>query len=147
MDNVAEKTLKLHCDSEIELTDIAHSILKFTNSRVLIFNGQMGAGKTTLIKQVCDALNVIDMVASPTFSIVNEYMTEATDSVYHFDFYRLNDVQEAYAIGAEEYFFSGNYCLVEWPDKVLRLLPDHYSEINIEVVDDNARNYTVINHD
>ncbi|MDB5125993.1 MAG: tRNA threonylcarbamoyladenosine biosynthesis protein TsaE [Mucilaginibacter sp.] len=104
----------------------------------------MGAGKTTLIKSLCEKLGVSDSVTSPTFSIVNEY--KGTDSpVYHFDFYRLKDQNEALDMGYEEYFYSGNYCFIEWPEKIANLIPDSFTGVRIHVLDANSRQITVEN--
>jgi len=98
----------------------------------------MGAGKTTLIKSLCEYLGVTEPVTSPTFSIVNEY--QARDSkIFHFDFYRLKNETEALDLGYEEYFYSGAYCFIEWPEKIPNLLPEHYIRIKIEVTSDNSR--------
>ena len=91
--------------------------------RVFLFFAEMGMGKTTFIKELCRQLGVVEIVSSPTFSIVNEYDTSGS-SIYHFDFYRLKDEQEAYDLGYEEYFYSGKYCFVEWPEKIENLLPE-----------------------
>ncbi|MCL4163659.1 UNVERIFIED_CONTAM: hypothetical protein GTU68_014911 [Idotea baltica] len=101
--------------------------------------GQMGAGKTTLIKAICGALQVLDEVNSPTFSIVNEYLTVKGDTLYHFDFYRLESEEEAYHIGVEEYFYSGNTCMIEWPERVEGLLPDDFLRIDITENTDQSR--------
>ena len=106
----------------------------------------MGAGKTTLIKAICDQLGVQDAMSSPTFSIVNEYSDKENESVYHFDFYRIKDEDEAREIGAEEYFYSGNYCFIEWPEKVAGLLPDDRVEIIINLVDSDRRKIKLIEH-
>lgn len=91
----------------------------------------MGVGKTTLIKELCCQIGVVDNVCSPTFAIVNEYLTDQQNPVYHFDFYRLKKIEEAYDIGYEEYFYSGCYCFTEWTEKIEDLLPDHYLRITI----------------
>lgn len=115
-----------------DLESIAEQIIREAGShRVIIFNGEMGSGKTTFIKAMGHVLGVKDGMSSPTFSIVNEYERSAGEPVYHFDFYRLRNESEAYDIGAEEYFDSGSYCLIEWPDKVAGLLPDSYAEVTI----------------
>jgi len=98
----------------------------------------MGAGKTTLIKSLCECLGTTEPVTSPTFSIVNEYIG-AGNKIYHFDFYRLKDQTEALDMGYEEYFYSDAYCFVEWPEKIPGLLPQHYINIQIKVLDDNLR--------
>lgn len=98
---------------------------------VVAFYGSMGAGKTTLIKNLCHRMGVTDEVNSPTFAIVNEYATVEGESVYHFDFYRIKKLEEAYDIGFENYFYSGNLCLIEWPEMIESLLPDNHIRVNI----------------
>ena len=110
------------------------------------FYGEMGAGKTTLIKAICDQLGVTDSMSSPTFSIVNEYETKSRETIYHFDFFRIRTQQEALDIGIDDYFYSGNYCFVEWPEKVLGLLPEHHVEISIKLVDGNRRVINLVEH-
>jgi tRNA threonylcarbamoyladenosine biosynthesis protein TsaE len=117
------------------LDTIADSILKLRqHSNVFAFYGAMGAGKTTLIKKLCRAMGVTDEVNSPTFSLVNEYLTEEGESVFHFDFYRINKLEEAFDIGYENYFYSPDLCLIEWPDKIEQLLPEKCVYVSIEVV-------------
>jgi len=106
--------------------------------KVFAFYGKMGAGKTTFIKAICEALGVEDVVASPTFAIVNEYMTPE-GSVYHFDFYRIKNLREAYDIGTEEYFYSGCPCFIEWPELIEELLPEEAVRVCIEVHEDGSR--------
>lgn len=100
---------------------------------VVAFYGSMGAGKTTLIKDLCHHMGVTDEVNSPTFAIVNEYVTEQGESVYHFDFYRIKKLEEAYDIGYENYFYSGNLCLIEWPELIEPLLPENYLRVDIRL--------------
>ena len=100
---------------------------------VIAFYGTMGAGKTTLIKDLCHRMGVTDEVNSPTFAIVNEYVTEEGESVYHFDFYRIKKLEEAYDIGYENYFYSGNLCLIEWPELIEPLLPERYLRVDIRL--------------
>lgn len=107
----------------------------FSEERFFAFFGKMGVGKTTLIKELCAVLGVKDNVCSPTFAIVNEYSDRDDEPVYHFDFYRLKSVAEAYDIGYEEYFYSGCYCFTEWTEKVEELLPEHYVRVEIEEKD------------
>lgn len=108
--------------------------------RVVAFQGKMGAGKTTFIKALCQQLGVCDMVNSPTFSIVNEYTdAEGQTLAYHFDLYRLKSVAEALDMGAEDYFYSGRYCFIEWPDVADALLPDNCAEASIEEADNGTR--------
>lgn len=115
---------------------------KKNQTKTLLFYGEMGTGKTTLIKAFCAALGVEDAVSSPTFSIVNEYHYPK-GIVYHFDFYRLKNQFEALDLGLEEYLDSGNYCLVEWPEKIPGLLPENYIEILLEVQPNQQRNLTI----
>ena len=116
-----------------QLHEVARNLLStFKEDRFFAFFGKMGVGKTTLIKELCDVLGVVDNVCSPTFAIVNEYSTNSDEPVYHFDFYRLKSVAEAYDIGYEEYFYSGCYCFTEWTEKVEELLPERYVRVDIE---------------
>ncbi|MCU0438102.1 MAG: tRNA (adenosine(37)-N6)-threonylcarbamoyltransferase complex ATPase subunit type 1 TsaE [Raineya sp.] len=137
---------ELQCESLQELPLVASQIVEeCKNYRVWIFEGQMGAGKTTLIKQICKVLGVLDEVQSPTFSIVNEYHTENHQRIYHFDFYRLRSEQEAYDIGYEEYFYDEKaYSFLEWASKVSNLLPPKSIQINIEVMGEEKRKYTIV---
>ncbi|MBD2752741.1 tRNA (adenosine(37)-N6)-threonylcarbamoyltransferase complex ATPase subunit type 1 TsaE [Spirosoma validum] len=115
-----------------ELDTVAHRLLAEGRSEsVWLFEGEMGAGKTTFIKSLCRALGVISTVQSPTFSIVNEYTTHEGHSVYHFDCYRLRNEAEALDIGIEEYFDSGDYCFVEWPERIASLWPVTYYRVHI----------------
>ncbi len=107
-------------------------LLTFKGRRIFAFSGNMGAGKTTLIQHLCNQLGVEDFTASPTFSLVNEYRSAADEAVYHFDFYRIEHIKEVYDMGYEEYFFSGNYCFIEWPEKISELLPPDCVYIRIE---------------
>lgn len=100
----------------------------------------MGAGKTTLIKEICKQLGVEDNISSPTFSLVNEYETKNGELAYHFDFYRITDEEEALDIGIEDYFYSGNWCFIEWPENVENLLPLDAVEIHITILEDGKRN-------
>ncbi len=108
-------------------------------SNVVAFFGEMGAGKTTLVGELMRAAGSTDEVTSPTFSLVNEYVTGDGESVFHFDFYRIEDLREAFDLGYEEYFYSGALCLVEWPEKVAELLPAAAQRLSIEVLPDGAR--------
>ena len=132
--------MNLHINGLPDLKEAAHQLLDFAGEeKIFIFEGGMGAGKTTFIKEICLALGIADLVSSPTFSIVNEYMTAAQEAVYHFDFYRIKDLQEAYDIGYEEYFYSGQICLIEWPEKIESLLPESYIKVKLETVDQESR--------
>lgn len=125
--------MKWICNELRQLDSISSEILKLSKSKKIAFHASMGAGKTTLIKSICEQLNVIDVVKSPTFSIVNEYISEINGKVYHFDFYRLEDKSEAYDIGVESYFDSSAYCFVEWPSLIGDLLPSDFAHIYIDV--------------
>ncbi|MBR3959044.1 MAG: tRNA (adenosine(37)-N6)-threonylcarbamoyltransferase complex ATPase subunit type 1 TsaE [Bacteroidales bacterium] len=115
-----------------ELPEVAAKLLEaFPEERFYAFFGAMGVGKTTLIKEICRQLGVTDNVCSPTFAIINEYTERGGEPVYHFDFYRLKRIEEAYDIGYEEYFYSGYYCFTEWTEKIEPLLPDHYLRLEI----------------
>lgn len=122
-----------------ELQDAASKIITtYPNDRVFLFYGQMGAGKTTFINALCKHLQVLDHTSSPTFSIVNEYES-GNGQIYHFDFYRLKNESEALDMGYEEYFYSNNYCFVEWPEKINNLLPISHIKITIETLSPQAR--------
>jgi tRNA threonylcarbamoyladenosine biosynthesis protein TsaE len=113
-----------------ELDDVAKRLLREAgDNKVWLFHGEMGSGKTTLIKAICKVLGVHSTMTSPTFSIVNEY----DETVYHFDFYRLKNEEEAYDIGVEEYLDSGRFCFIEWPERIPSLLPSTRFEINLEI--------------
>lgn len=135
--------LELKAEKESDNIYISQKILEISkNVRIFAFHGELGAGKTTLIKYLCRELGVEETVSSPTFSLVQEYVS-AEGSVYHFDFYRINSEIEAYDIGVEEYFDSGSYCFIEWPEKIPTLLPDEAVQINIETIDPHQRRITL----
>ena len=113
------------------------------NDTIIAFRGNLGAGKTTFIKAVCDRLGVEDNVCSPTFTIVNEYKTAGGDPVFHFDFYRIDSLKEAQDLGLEEYFYSGCLCLMEWPEKIGDLLPEDTVEVLIDPIDETTRRITI----
>jgi tRNA threonylcarbamoyladenosine biosynthesis protein TsaE len=117
----------------------AKKIIKYTSGKKLLaFYGSMGAGKTTIIKAVCRILGAEDLVSSPTFTLVNEYKTVKGDSLYHIDFYRIKKKEEVFDFGIEEYFASGSYCLMEWPELIEDILPPETAKIRI-VVDDKEQ--------
>ncbi len=112
----------------------------YPHDYIFAFYGEMGAGKTTFIKVLCSELDVIDTVTSPTFAIVNIYKTGSNKEIYHFDTYRLKSLSEFYDIGYEDYFYSGNYCFIEWPEKIEKLLPENVIRVHIRVeTTDNSR--------
>ncbi|MFD0795284.1 tRNA (adenosine(37)-N6)-threonylcarbamoyltransferase complex ATPase subunit type 1 TsaE [Mucilaginibacter litoreus] len=128
-----------------DLKGAAAEILKAAgDNRIFLFYGEMGAGKTTLIKALCRSLGVTDDVTSPTFSIVNEYRS-ADGPVYHFDFYRLKHHNEALDMGYEEYFYSGNYCFIEWPEKIADLVPEFYTGVRIHILEEQKRQLCIEN--
>ena len=137
--------MDLHISSISDLPVAASQIISFSGAnKIFLFYGDMGAGKTTLIKILCAKLGVEDSVTSPTFSIVNEYAGNE-GPVYHFDFYRLKSQNEALDMGYEEYFYSGNYCFIEWPEKIAGLIPEQYTGVRIHVADDGSRQISVEN--
>lgn len=122
------------------LESVAKELLIYAEGiRIFAFYGLMGAGKTTFIQSICHALESDDLVTSPTFAIINEYNTSLSETIYHFDFYRIKNLDEAYDLGYEDYFYGGNYCLIEWPEKIGPLLPDQYVEVSIDVTGDDVR--------
>ena len=136
--------IEIICKNKTELPQIASLLLEsFPNDRFYAFFGNMGAGKTTLIKEICSILGVTDNVCSPTFSIVNEYINGEGSSIYHFDFYRINKEEEAYDFGYEDYFYSGELCFVEWPEKIENLLPEDAVTVSITEQPDGTREVVV----
>lgn len=126
-----------------DLPLVAAKILQeLPSAYIFAFYGNMGAGKTTLIKAFCHVLGSSDVVHSPTFSLVNEYEDRQGRSLYHFDFYRIKNIGEVYDMGFEEYVYSGNYCFLEWPERISELLPKTYVYISIEVIEDEVRKIT-----
>lgn len=137
----------IKADSLADLPKVAAAIIAFASEeKIWVLMGDMGAGKTTLSKAIGKALGIVDTVHSPTFSIVNEYLTETDDTVFHFDFYRLEAPEEALSIGVEDYLYSGNLCLIEWPQKIGGLLPEKFLKIEIEDLGDESRNYKLSKH-
>lgn len=130
-----------------ELPLIAKEVIDSSNNKVLLFYGEMGVGKTTLIKEIVKELGVLDNVSSPTFSLVNEYHTTNGEKVFHFDFYRIDDEEEALDMGIEEYFYSNSWCLVEWPNKVENLLPLNAVIISITAKDNQLRTIELTNNE
>ena len=138
------KEKQFHINSVEQLSEVSDYLISMRNEAdIIAFYGAMGAGKTTLIKNLCHKMSVTDEVNSPTFAIVNEYVTEKGESVYHFDFYRIKKIEEAYDIGFENYFDSGNLCLIEWPEMIESLMPEKYIRVEIrQGMTDNEREIT-----
>lgn len=135
---------KRKANSIEDLPRIASDLLtEFSKDRVFALYGDLGAGKTTFIKIICVQLGVEEDVTSPTFSIVNEYLA-GEESVYHFDFYRIDSPQDALNIGSEEYFYSGQYCFIEWPEKIESILPEEAIKIQINTISETEREFLII---
>ena len=134
----------IHITSQDELPQVAEAVIRSLGRRTVVaFRGEMGAGKTTLIGAILDRLGSADTVTSPTFALVNQYDTADGRPVFHFDFYRIDDLREAFDFGYEEYFYSGDLCLVEWPEKIEPLLPDNVMTVRITVDSDTARTFEI----
>lgn len=127
-----------------QIQEAAEQIIAQKPKKIILFNGEMGVGKTTLIKQLCKSLGVEDATSSPTFSLVNEYYTSDNKIVYHFDFYRLNKETEALDMGVDDYLYSGNWCFIEWSEKIASLIPDEHSVVTIELLADGKRNLELV---
>ena len=127
-----------------QIQEVAEQILAQNPKKIILFNGEMGVGKTTLIKQLCKSLGVEDATSSPTFSLVNEYYTLNNDIVYHFDFYRLNKETEALDMGVDDYLYSGNWCFIEWSEKIANLIPEEHSTVTIELSGDGKRKLELV---
>jgi tRNA threonylcarbamoyladenosine biosynthesis protein TsaE len=130
---------------DLSQTDLAAAfVLQHCKHPIVAISGQMGAGKTTLIKSICQKLGVVKEVSSPTFSLVNEYNTADNKLIYHFDFYRIRSIEEVYDIGYEDYFYSGNLCMIEWPEMIEELLhPNETTSITISVLANGNRMVSV----
>mgnify|MGYP003605082662 FL=1 len=126
-----------------QLEEVAQKIIANNPKKVILFHGEMGVGKTTLIKQLCRNLGVTDATSSPTFSLVNEYEADNNQLVYHFDFYRLNKETEALDMGIDDYLYSGNWCFIEWAEKIPNLIPNTHSVITISLLPDGKRSLTL----
>ncbi len=132
IDKVAEEFIRYISESDLQ-------------SNIFAFYGKMGAGKTTFIKAICKALGVQDNVNSPTFTIINEYKSTKGFPIYHFDFYRINRIQEAYDIGTEDYFSGSGLCLIEWPEKIAEILPEDCIKVSITTNPDLSRTVSITN--
>ena len=127
-----------------DLNIIADKFLRLMrDKKVFAFFGPMGVGKTTFIKALCNELGVVEIVTSPTFALVNEYQTGSGEIIYHFDFYRINKIEEVYDFGYEDYFFSGNYCFIEWPDKIAEILPENVVFVQMVENEDGSRTINI----
>ncbi|MBK7855882.1 MAG: tRNA (adenosine(37)-N6)-threonylcarbamoyltransferase complex ATPase subunit type 1 TsaE [Bacteroidetes bacterium] len=135
--------LKFHSNNLLELPSIAEKLLsELGEKKIICIYGQMGVGKTTLIKEICNLLGVSETVSSPTFSLVNEYTTIKGENIFHFDFYRIKNLEEVYDIGYQEYFYSGNLCLIEWPELIEQLIPLNAMRIFI-AINQGQRTYEI----
>jgi tRNA threonylcarbamoyladenosine biosynthesis protein TsaE len=133
MDSLTLKSLS-------DLNVVADKFLRaLRGKKVFAFFGPMGVGKTTFIKALCNELGVVEIVTSPTFALVNEYQTGGEEVIYHFDFYRIEKIEEVYDLGYEDYFYSGNYCFIEWPDKVAEILPEDIAYVQLVENEDGSR--------
>lgn len=130
----------LELKSLSDLNIVAEKFLRLMQGKkVFAFFGPMGVGKTTFIKALCNELGVVEIVTSPTFALINEYQTGNGELIYHFDFYRIEKIEEVFDFGYEDYFFSGNYCFIEWPDKVAEILPENVVFVQLVENSDGSR--------
>lgn len=136
------KKMEFTANNLSALPHVADSLLKFAgDEKIFLFEGEMAAGKTTFIKVLCNALGVTERVSSPTYSLVNEYHGQ-NENIFHFDFYRIKVLDEAFDLGFEEYLDSGAICLIEWPEKIETLLPSNYVKVKVEVARNEKRLFT-----
>ncbi|MFQ3181065.1 MAG: tRNA threonylcarbamoyladenosine biosynthesis protein TsaE [Polaribacter sp.] len=126
-----------------KLPEVAAAIIASAKNKTLLFYGEMGVGKTTLIKEICKQLDVLDKISSPTFSLVNEYQTSKEEAVFHFDFYRITNEEEALDMGVEEYLYNKDWCLIEWPQNVENLLPLEVVKIHLSILENGQRNLQI----
>ncbi len=126
-----------------EIDAIAEDLLPHINEKIILVEGEMGVGKTTMIKALCKALKCPDVVSSPTFSLINEYRSAENKPLYHFDCYRIENEEEAYDFGAEEYLYSGHLCFIEWAENIASLLPKKHKRLSLEKIDATHRKITL----
>lgn len=127
-----------------DLNVVAEKFLRLMkDKKVFAFFGPMGVGKTTFIKALCNELGVVEIVTSPTFALINEYQTGNGKIIYHFDFYRIEKIEEVFDFGYEDYFYSGNYCFIEWPDKIAEILPEDVVYVQMIENDDGSRTINI----
>ena len=129
-----------------DIDEAAKAVITSNPNKVILFNGEMGVGKTTFIKSLCAALGVQEATSSPTFSLVNEYEIESGNLIYHFDVYRLKNESEAYDMGMDDYLYSGAWNFIEWAEKIPSLIPDNYSVIDLTQLPDGTRKLILTNH-
>ena len=135
---------RLSIDSEDQLHEVAEALLDSLDGRTVVaLRGEMGAGRTTLVRAVAEQLGASDQVTSPTFALVNQYEGAEGERIFHFDFYRIEDEREAFDLGYEEYFYSGDLCFVEWPEKIEGLMPDAVMEVRITVEGPTERSFEI----
>ena len=139
--------MELLCTSPESLNDIAVQLLDYLNDeiRIVIFEGDLGAGKTSLIKEICSGLGCTDNVTSPTFSLINEYRA-GERIIYHIDLYRLESIEDAIQIGIEDYLYSGNWCFIEWPGLIKPMIELPYAHVNIEIESATSRNFRILKY-
>jgi len=143
-ETAVKNMIKLKIESIDTINETAQKFIDQIGDRTIFaFNGKMGAGKTTFIKSICETMGVKETVNSPTFSIVNEYETSDKRIIYHFDCYRINKIQEALDLGAEEYLYSGNLCFIEWSENIAPILPDSLVNVDIEEVENGKREIVI----
>lgn len=136
--------MNLKIESLDKINEVATDFIKsMGDNTVFAFRGEMGAGKTTFIKAICENLGVSDTINSPTFAIVNEYRSDSGELIYHFDFYRINKIEEVFDFGYEDYFYSGSLCFIEWPEKIESLLPKDTVNVFIKELEDGSREVKV----
>lgn len=135
---------KIYCNHLDDISQVAKEVVKHCKAeKIWVFKGRMGAGKTTLIKSIANEFGIEDLVSSPTFSIVNEYINASNDKFYHFDFYRIEDSEEVLDIGIDEYFYSGSYCWIEWAEKIPEYIPETFMLLEIEVDSNGKREINI----